>query len=234
MIWAIVVAGGRGQRFGGEMPKQYLGLRDRSVLEWSCLPFLQHPAVAGLVVVLPAGDDHGPALLRRLSADKQLLQVSGGAERAESVCAGLRAIIAEAGPDSWALVHDAARPCLHPDSLTTLINSLKTHAVGGLLAVPARDTLKRARIDSGGVEVCETLDRREIWQAQTPQMFRAGVLLAAYESALAAGLVPTDEAAAVEQQGLVPQLIEGRPDNLKITTPADLRLADFLLQERYS
>lgn len=229
--WAVMVAGGRGRRFGGDTPKQYYPLCGRTVLAWSCDAFIQHPAIGGVVVVLPEGDAQGHGILRGLSTTKPLLIATGGAERADSVCAGLRRVMEHSTHECWALVHDAARPCLSLTALDLLIQTLRADAVGGLLAIPARDTLKQAGTAANPV-VQTTIDRRMIWQAQTPQMFRAGALLRAIETAQQAGMIPTDESAAMEYLGLQPRLVEGEPENLKITTPNDLRLATFLLQER--
>lgn len=224
--WAVVVAAGRGQRFGSALPKQYQPLFGRTVLEHSLAPFLRHNSIGGVVLVLAKDDFRGRAVAK--SKSKPIRVVEGGMERAHSVCAGLKAVIEQAGSDAWALVHDAARPCLSDALLQRLLDELAVDAIGGLLALPARDTLKRAFHG----RVAETLDRSTIWQAQTPQMFRAGALLAAYEAALSAAELPTDEAAAMERAGQAPRLIEGSSDNLKITSPADLRLAEQILSER--
>ncbi len=225
-VWGVLVAAGGGRRFGGKKPKQYLKLAGRSMLEHSLSRLLEEPLISGVVVVLAAGDKQWPKL--KIQARKPLVTEVGGAERADSVCAGLRAVIAQAGENAWALVQDAARPCLRADTLHTFIEQLREDSVGGLLAVPARDTLKRVV----EVRVRETLDRKVIWQAQTPQMFRAGELLAAYAAAITAGGAPTDDAAAMEAAGHSPRVVEGPADNIKITTAEDLPLAEFMLRQR--
>ncbi len=225
-IWAVVVAAGGGKRFGGATPKQYSPLAGRTVLEHSLNLLLEEALVDGLVVVLAADDTRWRQL--KISSSKPLHTATGGVERAGSVCAGLRAVIAQAGAEVWALVHDAARPCLRADVLHRFVEQLHDDAVGGLLAAPARDTLKRVV----EVRVRETLDRKVIWQAQTPQMFRAGELLAAYEASLAAGAAPTDDAAAMEAAGHSPRIVEGPADNIKLTTAEDLPLAEFILRQR--
>ncbi len=225
-VWAVLVAAGAGKRLGSALPKQYLPLAGRSMLEHSLSRLLDEPLIEGIIVVLAAGDEHWPKL--KIQAGKTLLTAVGGAERADSVCAGLRTVIAQAGEDAWALVHDAARPCLDAELLRSFIEQIRDDPVGGLLAAPARDTLKRVV----EVRVRETLDRNVIWQAQTPQMFRAGELLAAYETALAAGEAPTDDASAMEAAGRSPRVVEGPADNIKVTAAADLPLAEFILKQR--
>jgi 2-C-methyl-D-erythritol 4-phosphate cytidylyltransferase len=155
--------------------------------------------------------------------------VTGGAERGQSVRNGLEALREWAGPDDWVLVHDAVRPCLCTEDLDRLLAELDDDPVGGLLAVPVRDTLKQA--DATG-RVATTVDRAQLWHALTPQMFRLGLLCDALQSALARGLRVTDEAAAMEAAGFSPRLVEGRADNVKITRPEDLALAEFYLTRR--
>jgi 2-C-methyl-D-erythritol 4-phosphate cytidylyltransferase len=142
---------------------------------------------------------------------------------------GWRALREWASPDDWVLVHDAARPCLSTEDLDRLLAELDSDPVGGLLAIPVRDTLKQT--DAAG-RVATTVDRARIWHALTPQMFRLGLLRDALRDALARGLPVTDEAAAMEAAGFAPRLIEGRADNVKITRPEDLALAEFYLTRR--
>lgn len=211
---------------GTEIPKQYLGLTSRSVLECSLAPFIAHPGVAGIVVVLAAGDRHWQRL--PVAAHAKIETVTGGAERADSVFAGLEFLRSKAKADDWVLVHDAARPCLHEADLERMIRILSDEPAGGLMALPARDTLKRA--DDG--HSVDTLDRRNIWQAQTPQMFRIGLLHEAMAAALQAGLEITDESSAMEQAGYRPRLVEGRASNIKITVSEDLVMAGLILGQR--
>ncbi|MGH8454841.1 MAG: 2-C-methyl-D-erythritol 4-phosphate cytidylyltransferase [Nevskiales bacterium] len=225
-FWALVPAAGMGIRVGAELPKQYLQLAGRAVIEHSLSLFINHAGVAGVVVVLAPDDKHWPAL--KLSRSPRVHAVTGGAARSESVLAGLEHLKSLASENDWVLVHDAARPCLSRAMLDGLMSVLKRDPVGGLLALPASDTIKQAE----GGRVAATLDRRSLWQAQTPQMFHLGALHAALAQALHAGLPVTDEAYAMEQAGHVPRLIEGSADNLKITRPEDLALAEFILQRR--
>jgi 2-C-methyl-D-erythritol 4-phosphate cytidylyltransferase len=158
-----------------------------------------------------------------------VVATSGGAERMDSVLAGLRALQDRAAPNDWVLVHDAARPCLLATELDRLLNELSDDAVGGLLAAPVVDTLKRA--DDGG-RVLQTVPREKLWRALTPQMFRRDILQKALESAQARGVAVTDEAQAVEALGLQPRLVAGDADNIKITLPEDLLRAERILRSR--
>jgi 2-C-methyl-D-erythritol 4-phosphate cytidylyltransferase len=224
MTWAVVPAAGAGRRFGGAVPKQYLPLAGRPLLEHSLRAVLDNDDVDGVVVVLAADDGHWPDW--RDIGGKPVLACVGGAERADSVLAGLAALPASVSEDQWVLVHDAARPCLHRDDLARLLQLGQDDPVGALLAAPVRDTLKRA--DAAG-RSRGTEPRDGLWRALTPQLFRRGGLTRALLAALHAGVRVTDEAMALERLGLHPRLVEGREDNLKVTTPADLALAEFLL-----
>ena len=204
----------------GTLPKQYLPLAGRTVLEWSMAPFLARPEFHSIVVALAADDGRWSSL--PLAQDKRILAVTGGAERADSVRAGLAAIAEHAHAHDWVLVHDAARPCLSASDLDQLLATLADDPVGGLLAAPVPDTLKRAGAD-GRVDV--TVSRTQLWRALTPQMFRYGVLRQALEQS-GGGARMTDESAAVEALGLKPLLVAGRSDNLKITVPDDIASAE--------
>mgnify|MGYP005752457557 FL=1 len=224
MTWAVVPAAGRGTRFGAPLPKQYLPLGGRLVIEHSLRAVLDHPSVDGVVVALAPGDSDWPGW--REVGGKPVLTCTGGAERADSVLAALHALPASLDEQQWVLVHDAARPCLHRDDLARLLELGQADPVGALLAAPVRDTLKRA--DDQG-RALATEPRASLWRALTPQLFRRGGLTRALEAARRAGAGVTDEAMAMERLGLKPRLVEGREDNLKITTPADLALAEFIL-----
>ncbi len=215
----IIPAAGIGSRMRADRPKQYLPLAGRALIEHTLDCFLDHPGLKTLVVCLATDDPWWPQLP---CARRPLIRrAAGGAERADSVLNGLDLLV-ETGSSAadWVLVHDAARPNLARDDLDRLLAELADDPVGGLLAVPARDTLKRA--DSDG-RVQETVDRSVIWQAYTPQMFRLGTLRDALGEALAAGAQITDESSAMERAGLAPRLVEGRADNLKVTRPEDLQ-----------
>ena len=217
-FWVVIPAAGIGSRMRADRPKQYLQLAGRTILEHTLDCFLDHPRLKGLVLSLAADDPFWPAL--PCATDPRIQRVEGGAERADSVLAGrLRLVELGAQEGDWVLVHDAARPNLARSDLDRLLAELADDPVGGLLAVPARDTLKRIGADG---RVAETVDRSLIWQAYTPQMFRFAALHRALADALVAGVAVTDEASALEWAGQAPKLVEGRADNLKITRPEDL------------
>lgn len=228
-FWALIPAAGVGSRMRADRPKQYLQLAGKSILEHTLDCFVGHPRLRGLVVSLAAGDPYWPQL--PCARDARIQRAEGGRERADSVLAGLlRLIELGAQEQDWVLVHDAARPNLARSDLDRLLAELAGDPVGGLLAVPARDTLKRAGADG---RVLETVDRAPIWLAYTPQMFRLGALRRALADALAAGAAITDEASALEWAGLAPRLIEGRADNLKVTRPEDLDWLRLRWTERH-
>ena len=224
--WAIVAAAGIGRRMQMDIPKQYLPLAGRRVIEHSLDRLADHAAIAGLVVVVQAGDSQWAAL--NYQHTKPLYQVDGGVNRADSVLAGCQALTGIAEDNDWVLVHDAARPCLTHSEVDKLINDVGDDPVGGLLALPSHSTLKNA-VDG---RANETLDRNRIWQAQTPQMFRLGLLRDALEAALSKGKAITDESMALELAGHRPRLVSGQTTNIKITTPEDLPLAEFILQQQ--
>jgi 2-C-methyl-D-erythritol 4-phosphate cytidylyltransferase len=217
-FWALIPAAGIGSRMRADRPKQYLQLAGKTILEHTLDCFLDHPQLKGLVVCLASDDPYWPTLA--CARDPRIERADGGRERADSVLGGLlRLTELGAAEQDWVLVHDAARPNLSRQDLDKLLVELADDPVGGLLAVPARDTLKRVGADG---RVVETVDRAPIWQAYTPQMFRLGLLHRALAEALVAEVAITDEASAVEWAGQAPRLIEGRADNLKVTRPEDL------------
>ena len=223
--FAIVPAAGSGARFGADRPKQYLGLLGRPLLYHTLTALAACPAIDRVWVVLAADDvEWGQHDWSELGAKVETLRC-GGATRAESVANGLTAASTVAVDDDWVLVHDAARPCLDAAMLATLFAELAEDPVGGILAVPVADTLKRA---DAALRIAATEARDALWQAQTPQMFRYGLL----RDALAAGRDVTDEAGAVEALGLRPKLVRGDATNLKVTYPADLALAAMILRGR--
>lgn len=228
--WAVVPAAGVGSRMQADRPKQYLPLQGKTVIEVTLQGLLTHPKIAGVVVAISSDDGWWPEL--GIEADKPLWVAEGGRERCHSVLNALQRLLAQtvaADVRDWVLVHDAARPCLRTSDVDALIQACLSHPVGGLLAVPVKDTLKRADCTQS---VCETVDRNQLWQAQTPQMFRLGVLRDALQQALAANALVTDEASAMERAGHAPLLVEGHADNLKITHPEDLALAELYLTHR--
>ena len=225
--WAIVPAAGRGSRFGGGVPKQYLEVAGQSLLAHALEAVLADPRVAGAVVALAAGDVRWPGWTRR--GGKPVIACTGGAERADSVLAAIDALPADVAEDALLLVHDAARPLLDAGDLARLIDAALAAEDGALLGAPVRDTLKRA---GGDGRIVATEPRERLWRAFTPQAFRRDLLREALARARADGVVATDEAMAVERLGRRPRLVEGRDDNIKVTTPADLALAGHLLGMR--
>lgn len=225
-IWAVIPAAGRATRFGGEVPKQYLAIAGKSLLAHALDGLLVHPCVTGAVVALADDDAHWPGWRERCG--KPVLRCVGGGERADSVLAALHALPDGVG-DALVLVHDAARPNLHVADLDRLIDAAQAGAEGAILAAPVRDTLKRA---DGENRVEATQPRARLWRALTPQAFPCALLRAALLQARADGIVVTDEAMAMERAGARPRLVEGREDNIKVTTPADLALAEYLLSHR--
>ncbi len=224
-------AAGTGQRFGQALPKQYADVSGRAVIEWALDPFLADARCAGVVVVLAEGDPLWPQVASRLphAAVAAISTVTGGSERCRSVHNGLLALGGRAAGQDWVLVHDAARPCVAARDLDLLLESVGQHPVGGLLAAPAAETLKRAAEDR---QIIETVDRCGLWRAQTPQMFRYGLLCDALGRSLAADRLPTDEAQALEWLGQRPLIVQGSSSNIKVTTADDLLVAGALLGAR--
>jgi 2-C-methyl-D-erythritol 4-phosphate cytidylyltransferase len=226
--YLVVPAGGSGRRFAASVPKQYAALGSSTVIEHALAPFEADADCAGIVVAVAADDTWWPAIAARRS--RLIETAQGGQHRAHSVRNALRALVGRARDDDWIMVHDAARPCFAVHDLQLLKRELAAHPVGGLLAMPLSDTLKRA-LEPGtrASHVDETLARDGLWRAATPQVFRLGVLLRALEAALDAQRIPTDEAQAIEWAGQRPLLVAGRADNIKVTTGEDLRLAAAIL-----
>jgi len=223
--FALIPAAGSGTRAGAPVAKQYVPLNGEPMLVHTVRAFLGAPGIAGVRVIL-APDDAWPASpaargLMASAGERLRYEPIGGASRADSVRSGLRALRREVAEGDWVLVHDAARPCIRADTIAAMIAELRADPVGGLLALPVADTVKRAGPDG---RVAATIPRDHLWLAQTPQMFRLGMLLDAYEKA---GAV-TDEAGAIEASGLRPRLVAGDVRNIKVTYPAD-----FVLAERY-
>ncbi|PTR30967.1 2-C-methyl-D-erythritol 4-phosphate cytidylyltransferase [Luteibacter sp. OK325] len=222
-LWCVVPAAGKGVRAGGDRPKQYQALGGRPLLDHTLERLAAHPCIAGLVVVIAAGDPHFSAV--DAIGGKPLVVALGGGERSDSVLAGVLALPAVVAHDHFVLVHDAARPCVRADDITRLIEQAGK-GEGGLLGAPLRDTLKRA---DATCHSTATEPREGRWRAFTPQMFRRGALAHALGLAATDGIVVSDEAMAMERTGVMPLLVEGSEDNIKVTTPADFALAEFLL-----
>jgi len=225
--WAVIPAAGIGSRMQADLPKQYLRINGRCILEHTLEVFCSHPMIAGVVVVLAANDDNWRSLPGIGHA--KVMTAPGGAERFNSVLNGLRYLHQHADNDDWVLVHDAVRPCLTHADIDHLVERLREHPVGGLLALPVRDTMKRANATG---EVVETVSRSGLWHALTPQMFKLAMLERAIERAISESTLITDEAQAMELCGYRPQLVQGRAENIKITQRGDLPLAELFLANR--
>ena len=219
-FYALIPAAGFGMRMGYEIPKQYLTLAGQPMIAHALSTLCACAQISTVFVVLSPEDRQFRRYDFSRFGDKLQPLYCGGATRAESVLNGLLA--ADIDADDWLLVHDAARPCLTQAHLNKLIDELKNDAVGGLLAVPVADTLKRA--DAEG-RVLRTESREQLWQAQTPQMFRAGLLATALQQCKDV----TDDASAIEALGLSPKLVACDASNFKVTYPQDLLLAELLL-----
>lgn len=220
-MWAIVPAAGSGKRYQSELPKQYLPLAGKPLLAHTLLSLLAYPGLEKIVVAISAQDQYWPSVAADLSTDR-LQTVLGGAERSLSVQQALLALT-HAQAHDWILVHDAVRPCIQHQDIENLLRALQDNPVGGLLGVQVRDTLKRT--DSQG-HVLTTIDRTNVWQAQTPQVFRYGLLLRALQSTIEKGVSITDEASAIEFIGEQPLMVAGSVENIKVTYPEDLARAE--------
>ena len=226
-FYALIPAAGSGSRMGGAIEKQYMDLNSVPMIAHAMMVLAREPRVEKLFVVLSPTDRRWNNYAWQGWEERIEVLRCGGATRAETVLNGLDAISRVCAADDWVLVHDAARPCLPDEMLGKLLDEAADDPVGGLLAVPVADTLKRASSDTtSGVRAEATVPRAGLWQAQTPQMFRHGVLVDALR---AAGSDMTDEASAIEQLGLQPRLVESDSRNLKVTWPQDLELAGLIL-----
>lgn len=223
-VWIAVPAAGTGARMGRDAPKQYLPLAGRPLAEHTLSALLAVPGLQALVVAIAPGDMHWNCLSTELR--ERVRCVEGGADRAASVLNALDAFDPAPSPSDWVLVHDMARACIRTEDVVNLIRTLADDPVGGLLALPVIDTLKRA--DEQG-RVAATVMRELLWRAQTPQMFRYGLLCRALRDARDAGITVTDDAMAVERLGAQPRLVRCGAHNIKVTTPEDLALAEYYL-----
>lgn len=232
-IWAVVPASGVGSRMSLSYPKQYLVIHKKTILEHTLNALTCVDALAGIVLVVNDADSHYKTL--DLSGYKNVHCVHGGATRAESVYNGIRYVQRQLtnleANQSWALVHDCARPCVRPSTIQTLISTCLEKNTGGLLAVKVPDTVKIAKNihNTPSPQVSHTHDRSLVWLAQTPQLFGVNTLLQALEYCKTHKLTVTDEASAVEQLGEQVLLVEGLRDNIKITRPEDIEMAKAIL-----
>ena len=219
----VIAAGGTGRRMARDTPKQYLLLEGEPLLLRSLRPFLQNPAVEWAIVALPAEDATDPPAW--LAVDDRITVVAGGAERGDSVRSALEAVPEAA---DVVLVHDAARPLVRQSVIDRTIAAAAA-GVGAVAAIPVADTIKE--VDQHG-RIVATPDRRQLWRAQTPQGFPRFLIQRVYRQAEVDGVQATDDAALVERYGGIVRVVEGSPDNLKVTGPDDLVIAAALLRGR--
>lgn len=227
--FALIPAAGSGSRMGAALPKQYLPLLGRTILQHTVGAFLASPLIQKTFLVVSADDTWIDALYPTCPENLEILRC-GGASRAESVCNGLQAIAQQSEQsDSWVMVHDAARPGLTQDLIKHLISQVADDSVGGLLALPVVDTVKRSVAGQASAYVAQTVPRDGLWLAQTPQLFRLPLLLRAMQEQ-ANNPEITDEASAIEALGFAPRMVLGHPCNLKITLEPDLAIAEMYLR----
>lgn len=229
-VWVVIPAAGIGKRMQSAVPKQYLKINDKTILEHTLDCFTSHSEVAGIIVVLNTDDYYWKTIQQdKLSNSKPVYTVEGGKERSDSVMQGLDYLlmVEQLSNDSWVMVHDAARPCLLKQDIDALLSIRGESCDGGILASPVRDTMKRAV--SNNTTISKTESREDLWHALTPQLFKIGELKEALEYCLDKGKIVTDEASALEALGKSVELIEGSSNNIKVTQTSDLELATLLL-----
>jgi len=216
--WLVIPAAGVGSRMGVDKPKQYISINNKTIIEHTIDCFINREEIEKIVIAISKEDEFWPTLA--ISNNDKIITAPGGKERYQSVLNCLQALSGKAGNSDWVMVHDAARPCLNQSAIDRLILELQRHEVGGILAMPCRDTMKRAN-DTG--EIDKTVERESLWHAQTPQMFKYEKLLSAIEDALKNKIVVTDESMAMERMGFKPMLVHGHQENIKLTHKDDLK-----------
>ena len=225
--WAVVPAAGAGRRMQADIPKQYLDIQGKPMMVHTLERLLAFPVLEKIVVTVDRDDEFYSNI--DVLRNPKIMLAEGGAERYDSVLNGLRVLQDIAAPEDWVMVHDVARPCIRRSDLERLVNQLQDHPVGGLLGVPVTDTIKSA--DAGGV-ISHTVERRGLWHAMTPQMFRFAQLHDAMNKAIDDQIPITDEASAMEYAGLQPMMVEAHSDNIKITRGTDLALATLYIEQQ--
>jgi len=225
----IVPAAGVGKRMKADCPKQYLRINNETILSHTVMKLLSHPAIDKVILALGEGDQYFSE--SQLAHHKDIIRVNGGVERVDSVLSGLRAVDGSKYP--WVLVHDAARPCVSHNDIDKLINQCLNQNSGGILAAPVRDTMKRGVCAESSMNtIVSTVEREQLWHALTPQLYKTAELTAAIEQALENKLLITDEASAIELANLPSLLVSGSSENIKITHPDDLALAEFYINKQ--
>ena len=232
----IVPAAGIGKRMQANRPKQYLHLKNKTILTHTLTKLLSHPRIHKVILPLSEGDQYFAE--SDFANHPNVIRVNGGKERVDSVLNGLHALDYQSNP--WVLVHDAARPCITHQDIDKLIASCIENDCGSILASPVRDTMKRGstfvskqKTSNDLSQVKMTIEREQLWHALTPQMFKSAELTFAIEQALAKSLIITDESSAMEQAGFKSLLVTGSSENIKITHPDDLALAEFYLNRQF-
>lgn len=225
-VFAIVPAAGIGRRMNSEIPKQYLQIAGRSILEHTLQRLLSHPQIQLICVAISSTDQWWQQLA--IAKHPKIIVTNGGMERRHSVLNALLALQEVINANDWVLVHDAVRPCIRSQDIDQLFQTLQYHPVGGLLGVMAKDTMKRADVNN---VIQFTVPRASLWHAYTPQMFRYNLLQQALQHAVTQGWTVTDEAEAMERAGHKVQMVEGHADNIKITCPEDIGLAEFFMAQ---
>ena len=224
-VWAIIPASGTGQRMQCELPKQYLPLVDKTIIEHTLDRLLSHPQIAGAVVVLSNTDKYWANLNYQTHSTKPLMIAQGGVLRHQSVFNGLEKLCTDINPNCYALVHDAVRPLVTIKDLNRLIEAARQHSAGALLGAPIVDTIKQLNVDGN---INQTMSRVSLWRAFTPQVFKADLLMDALKFVIENKLEITDDASAIEAIGQSPKLVLGSAENIKITLPEDLMLARLI------
>jgi len=224
--WVVIPAAGIGKRMGDDIPKQYISVCGKTVIEHTIDNFIDRNEIENICISISEADNYWPTL--PISKNEKIITTVGGNERYESVYNGLRAIQDKATENDWVLVHDAVRPCLKKSIIDRLITDISSHDVGGILALPCSETMKRVNNSN---EVEETINRQTAWRAQTPQMFKYKKLLLAIEKVINEDIFITDEAMAMELSNHKPVVILGDENNIKITHKTDLKYLELFLEE---
>ena len=224
--WVIIPAAGVGARMDVDKPKQYISAHGKTIIEHTIDCFIDREEIEKIVVVISKTDEYWSSL--PISSHDKIITAPGGDERYQSVLNGLNELKDKADENDWVLVHDAARPCLDQSAIDRLMIKLRNHDIGGILALPCRDTMKRSN-EAGEIEA--TVERESLWRAQTPQMFKYGKLFSAIEKALGENIVVTDEAMAMELSGYKPMLVHGHQENIKVTQKDDLKQLNLYLDK---
>lgn len=230
-VWVVIPAAGVGSRMESEQPKQYLKIADKTIIEHTLECFINHPQVAGIIVVLSSDDPYWKQLKIKSDA-ASIYTVEGGEQRSDSVERALEylRVVEKLDDDTWVMVHDAARPCVSQADINALLSIRSDEKVGGILATPVRDTMKRGFPDQS--KISHTESRDNLWHALTPQLFKLGSLINALELCKGKSIVVNDESSAFEAIGEHPELVKGSHENIKVTFPSDIEYVSFLLSNR--